>query len=53
LKISKPSSWTGWSGSPGSLTAMESIISNELTGSGIALIGVEKWGCSQDFLATP
>jgi hypothetical protein len=50
LKTSRPSSWAGWSGSPGWLTTMEAIILNELTRSGIVFRGIEKDGGSQYFL---
>jgi hypothetical protein len=50
LKTSRPSSWTGGSGSLGSLTITDSIIFHQATWSAIALTGVEKFGCSQDFL---
>jgi hypothetical protein len=48
-KTSRSSSWTGWSGSPWSLTTMETIIFNEPIVSGITLIGVEKDGVVRTF----
>jgi hypothetical protein len=48
-KTSRPSSWTGWSGSPSSLKTMESIILNEATQFWIALTGVEKGGVVRTF----
>jgi hypothetical protein len=49
LTTSKRSSWTGWSDPLPSLTAMETMIFYELTGSGITLIGIEKGGVVKTF----